>query len=64
MSLSTRPWKKRKRAESAKSRLDASISRWAASAPDLRLEPSNPKNGRTIVWNQRRASLKRIGQII
>jgi hypothetical protein len=58
-SLSTLPWKNRKRADSAKSVCDASISLWAASAPDLRLEPSRPKNGRTIVWNHKRARLKR-----
>ena len=54
---STLPWKKRNNAESANSGREASISRCAASAPDLRLEPSRPKKGRTMVWNQSRASL-------
>ena len=58
-SLSTRPWKKRKSAASAKSGLEASINLWAASAPDLRLDPSRPKNGRTMVWNHSKARLQK-----
>ena len=57
LSLSTLPWKNRKRAESAKSGRDPSMSLWAASEPERRLDPSNPKNGRTIVWNHRSANL-------
>ena len=57
-SLSTLPWKKRNKAASEKSPLEASIKRWAASAPDRTLDPSSPKNGRTIVWNHNKANLQ------
>ena len=57
-SLSTLPWKNRKSAASENSPLDASINLWAASAPDLTLEPSRPKNGLTIVWNHNKANLQ------
>ncbi len=58
LSLSTLPWKKRKSAEFSKAGLEESINLWAASAPERRLEPSRPKKGRTIVWNQSKANLE------